>query len=817
MFYSCYTYEKLKNAHKYFDAEKKLLYIPIGNDYPLYQKKYAHHINESLEYALYLLSIDEEKNGQLATEIINEVLKYQYTDKNSPNMGDWPFFAEQFPDGEFSPITDHTTKVGVTLIQLLKNYSDFLGSKLTKKIEKSCFLTVFALMSDYNNQNPMTILYTSYTSALCGEIYDKPEFIKFAEQLMQNLYNSIMYYNSLYEYLDTVNGLFILEIAAYILKDVKNKICLHVCSTITNIIWEEYALHYHCKTKQISGPLSYTNSDFASERLNNFLYNALDGKIELPHNSNLIREITKCPVKFHPYFTGEKNIEFSQKVVSHGITFPHYRASTVTSSYIRPDYTLGSANREFFWNMRRPFIGYFGTSENKFCYKIDVLHDFNSFSSAALHSVQMRGCAMGHITFLTNRGDKHINIDSPNPTIKADDLRIRFSVAGNVDDLKLSHTKNSLEVIYKNVTLSFKIPYIRIDGFEPKCRFSQDDNSAYFDIIIYSGRKKVIDFTKMENAILEFIFLITSTGKKLNMPENSLENGILTSTLKVKKHTLTLETPTKPGYDSLCLTFDRQLVNNTVLEEYVTQINENLENYMFIEKINRQQTIDLPISVFDKEESELNKKIDSVQFQDINSISAVLCEILDTLSSSEYSVTLQKRLAIQIVINLFECAKNIDYRLREILDKKYSDIFRKITVAESFEEINSNIMDMLNIINTGNQSLKDTNTSVIKKVFTLIDENLLNPNLSLDFIADTLGYSTSYLSRLFVKSTGTKYVTYIHEKKIEYAIGQLKTTRKTLKEISEETGYSHPNSFMRVFKKHTGMTISEYMNKEILA
>jgi len=59
MFYSCYTYEKLKNAHKYFDAEKKLLYIPIGNDYPLYQKKYAHHINESLEYALYYINDDE--------------------------------------------------------------------------------------------------------------------------------------------------------------------------------------------------------------------------------------------------------------------------------------------------------------------------------------------------------------------------------------------------------------------------------------------------------------------------------------------------------------------------------------------------------------------------------------------------------------------------------------------------------------------------------------------------------------------------------------------------------------------------------------
>ena len=95
----------------------------------------------------------------------------------------------------------------------------------------------------------------------------------------------------------------------------------------------------------------------------------------------------------------------------------------------------------------------------------------------------------------------------------------------------------------------------------------------------------------------------------------------------------------------------------------------------------------------------------------------------------------------------------------------------------------------------------------------IISENLLNPDLSLNYLADTLGYSVSHLSRIFFESTGMKYVEYIQKEKITYAINQIKSKKCTIKEAAEQLGYSNANNFMRMFVKTTGMTVTQYLNR----
>jgi len=106
------------------------------------------------------------------------------------------------------------------------------------------------------------------------------------------------------------------------------------------------------------------------------------------------------------------------------------------------------------------------------------------------------------------------------------------------------------------------------------------------------------------------------------------------------------------------------------------------------------------------------------------------------------------------------------------------------------------------------------NKVLISSIMKLIDDNLLNPDLSLNFIANKLGYSESHLSRIFFEATRMNYISYIQRQKLNYAINLLKSTKITIKEVSEKIGYSNPNSFMRMFHKLTGMTVIQYLKSD---
>ncbi|MGL5259996.1 MAG: PocR ligand-binding domain-containing protein [Lachnospiraceae bacterium] len=81
-----------------------------------------------------------------------------------------------------------------------------------------------------------------------------------------------------------------------------------------------------------------------------------------------------------------------------------------------------------------------------------------------------------------------------------------------------------------------------------------------------------------------------------------------------------------------------------------------------------------------------------------------------------------------------------------------------------------------------------------------------NETVSLEKASTLCNISKSYFSRIFHKTTGTNYTTYIATKKIEWAKDLLRTTTLSIFEISEQLGFSDPGYFIKVFKKQEGIT-----------
>ena len=79
-------------------------------------------------------------------------------------------------------------------------------------------------------------------------------------------------------------------------------------------------------------------------------------------------------------------------------------------------------------------------------------------------------------------------------------------------------------------------------------------------------------------------------------------------------------------------------------------------------------------------------------------------------------------------------------------------------------------------------------------------------------MAQTFGFSSSYLSRKFKQETGKNFVEYLTECRMEKA---LELAKKGVKMFvaSSEVGIPDPNYFGRCFKKFSGVSYSEYQAK----
>jgi len=92
-----------------------------------------------------------------------------------------------------------------------------------------------------------------------------------------------------------------------------------------------------------------------------------------------------------------------------------------------------------------------------------------------------------------------------------------------------------------------------------------------------------------------------------------------------------------------------------------------------------------------------------------------------------------------------------------------------------------------------------------------VDKNY-HKSISLEEVAELIGISSYYLSKLFKDRFHVTFSDYLKNLRIEKAKEYLQDGTLAFKEIALTIGYKDPNYFSRAFKKETGMSPREYRN-----
>lgn len=96
------------------------------------------------------------------------------------------------------------------------------------------------------------------------------------------------------------------------------------------------------------------------------------------------------------------------------------------------------------------------------------------------------------------------------------------------------------------------------------------------------------------------------------------------------------------------------------------------------------------------------------------------------------------------------------------------------------------------------------------RLMTAMEEKRHALDISLERVADIIGASPGYFSKLFKQHFGQTFLERLTQIRIQQAKKLLRTTDKSTREIGEAVGYPSITYFNAKFKKETGLPPAEY-------
>lgn len=104
------------------------------------------------------------------------------------------------------------------------------------------------------------------------------------------------------------------------------------------------------------------------------------------------------------------------------------------------------------------------------------------------------------------------------------------------------------------------------------------------------------------------------------------------------------------------------------------------------------------------------------------------------------------------------------------------------------------------------ESMENHLITSVKKII----QNNVDRCLRVNDICESLGYSKSYLSRVFKEQTGETLASYSVKVKIDKAKRLIRENNLNFTQISDQLSFDNPQYFSRVFKRVTGMSPTEF-------
>lgn len=200
----------------------------------------------------------------------------------------------------------------------------------------------------------------------------------------------------------------------------------------------------------------------------------------------------------------------------------------------------------------------------------------------------------------------------------------------------------------------------------------------------------------------------------------------------------------------------------------------------------------------------------AIRISDVTGAETVLDKILEGFKRKGGERDQVMILAVEILAEIMKILSELKAE-NQSEKLQYSRMIEGIFAKNTFEEIREYLKELVKeACQTIGAQVSDKEKTLVRKVEDYIGEHFSEEELSLNALAANFYVNASYLSRVFKEKTGNTFTGYLFDVRMKEAEQLILHTDFKAYEIAEKVGISDPHYFSACFKKHTGMSVSEY-------
>lgn len=170
---------------------------------------------------------------------------------------------------------------------------------------------------------------------------------------------------------------------------------------------------------------------------------------------------------------------------------------------------------------------------------------------------------------------------------------------------------------------------------------------------------------------------------------------------------------------------------------------------------------------------------------------------------------------LEILTTIIKTAESLNVDLTYIFGENYN-LFVELyefndlnQVKNWFEFISIKIMNYII------KDRKDNCELLVEKTKAYINKYYSDSSITINSLCNYLYISPTHFSFIFKRETKMTFINYLTQIRMDASKDLIKTTKMKSFEIAYKVGYSEPNYFSYCFKKHFGISPSEYRNNKI--
>ena len=147
--------------------------------------------------------------------------------------------------------------------------------------------------------------------------------------------------------------------------------------------------------------------------------------------------------------------------------------------------------------------------------------------------------------------------------------------------------------------------------------------------------------------------------------------------------------------------------------------------------------------------------------------------------------------------------------LQEIMEDS-TGAYKRILACQTLSGMMNQLYEFIAEICDFLDDSHDASKTVVERAKLYIEGHFSESGLTLDEVAGAVGMSPNYFSALFKQNEGQSFIRYLTGVRLDHAKRLLGAGDHRSYEVSYQCGYENPTYFSTIFKRHIGMSPSEY-------